>query len=123
MNVSLFHNKLKDMQIAAPVLADASSHIFNVGRATIDGVEVESLISPFDDLTLGLNYAYLHAKIDKFPVPANTLYDPEDYDDTVLKLARRRSNNIAIANTDSGGDAWVHFAIDQAERAVKELVG
>ena len=54
---------------------------------------------------------------------ANTLFDPEDYDDTVLKLARRRSGNVAIANTDSGGDAWVHFAIDQAERAVKELTG
>ena len=53
----------------------------------------------------------------------NTLFDPEDYDDTVLKLARQRSGNVAIANTDAGGDAWVHFAIDQAERAVKELVG
>src|SRR5262245_13596537 len=53
----------------------------------------------------------------------NTLYDPEDYDDTVLKLARRRAGNVAIANTDSGGDAWVHYAIDQAERAVRELVG
>jgi spermidine dehydrogenase len=54
---------------------------------------------------------------------ANSLYDPEDYDETVLKLARQRSGNVAIANTDAGGDAWVHFAIDQAERAVKELLG
>jgi len=54
---------------------------------------------------------------------ANTLFDPEDYDDTVLKLARRRSGNVAIANTDAGGDAWVHFAIEQAERAVSELLG
>jgi spermidine dehydrogenase len=54
---------------------------------------------------------------------ANTLFDPEDYDDTVLKLARQRSGNVAIANTDAGGDAWVHFAIDQAERAVRELTG
>jgi len=52
---------------------------------------------------------------------SNTLYDPEDYDDTVLKLARRRSGRIAIANTDAGGDAWVHYAIDQAKRAVQEL--
>jgi spermidine dehydrogenase len=41
----------------------------------------------------------------------------------VLKLARQRAGNVAIANTDAGGDAWVHFAIDQAERAVRELVG
>jgi spermidine dehydrogenase len=52
---------------------------------------------------------------------ANSLYDPEDYDDTVLKLARHTAGRITIANTDSGGDAWVHFAIDQAARAVGEL--
>ena len=28
---------------------------------------------------------------------------------------------LSIANTDAGGDAWVHYAIDQAERAVREL--
>ena len=54
---------------------------------------------------------------------ANTLFDPEDYDDTVLKLARRKAGRVAIANTDAGGDAWVHFAIDQAARAVGELEG
>jgi spermidine dehydrogenase len=52
---------------------------------------------------------------------ANTLFDPEDYDDTVLKLARRKAGRVAIANTDAGGDAWVHFAIDQAARAVGDL--
>jgi spermidine dehydrogenase len=53
---------------------------------------------------------------------ANSLFDPDDYD-TVLKVARQPQGPIAIANTDSGGDAWVHYAIDQADRAVKELVG
>jgi spermidine dehydrogenase len=54
---------------------------------------------------------------------ANSLFDPDDYDDTVLKAARATRGRVAIANTDSGGDAWVHYAIDQAERAVRELVG
>ena len=39
------------------------------------------------------------------------------------RLARQPFGPVAIANTDAGGDAWVHFAIDQADRAVKELVG
>jgi spermidine dehydrogenase len=52
---------------------------------------------------------------------ANSLFDPDDYEDTVLKPARQRFGNVAIANTDAGGDAWVHYAIDQAERAVREL--
>jgi spermidine dehydrogenase len=54
---------------------------------------------------------------------ANSLFDPDDYEDTVLKPARQRSGNVAIANTDAGGDAWVHYAIDQADRAVRELMG
>ncbi len=52
---------------------------------------------------------------------ANSLFDPDDYEDSVLKVARQRAGNVAIANTDSGGDAWVHYAIDQADRAVREL--
>ena len=52
---------------------------------------------------------------------ANTLFDPEDYEKAVLPLARRKAGNVAIANTDAGGDAWVHYAIDQAARAVEEL--
>ena len=54
---------------------------------------------------------------------ANSLYDPDDYEDAVLKPARKKQGNVAIANTDAGGDAWVHYAIDQAERAVRELLG
>ncbi len=53
---------------------------------------------------------------------ANSLYDPDDYEDTVLKVARRQFGPIAIANTDAGGDAWVHYAIDQADRAVTGLL-
>ncbi len=52
---------------------------------------------------------------------ANSLYDPDDYDETVLALARRTDGRVAIANSDSGGDAWVHYAIEQAARAVDEL--
>ena len=53
---------------------------------------------------------------------ANSLYDPDDYDGTVLKAARAPFGHVAIANTDAGGDAWVHYAIDQADRAVNELL-
>lgn len=54
---------------------------------------------------------------------ANSLFDPEDYEERVLKAARRKAGHVAIANTDAGGDAWVHFAIEQADRAVGELTG
>jgi spermidine dehydrogenase len=52
---------------------------------------------------------------------ANTLFDPDNYEDTAA-LARRPFGRIAIANSDAGGDAFAHIAIDQAHRAVGELL-
>ncbi len=54
---------------------------------------------------------------------ANSLFDPDDYEQSVLAIARQKSGRVTIANTDSGGDAWAHYAIDHAVRAVQELVG
>jgi spermidine dehydrogenase len=52
---------------------------------------------------------------------ANSLFDPDDYDKTV-ELARRPFGRVAIANSDSGGDAYAHLAIDGGARAVRELL-
>ena len=52
---------------------------------------------------------------------ANSLFDEERYED-VLELARQPFGAIAIANSDSAGDAYAHLAIDQAERAVREIL-
>ena len=53
---------------------------------------------------------------------ANSLFDGDDYDN-VLAQARQRVGRVAIANSDAGGDAYAHLAIDQAARAVRELTG
>jgi len=52
---------------------------------------------------------------------ANSLFDGDDYDQTVER-ARQTNGRVAIANSDAGGDAYAHLAIDQAERAVRELL-
>jgi spermidine dehydrogenase len=52
----------------------------------------------------------------------NSLFDPDDYDERVVKLARQPFGRIAIANSDAGGDAYAHLAIAEAARAVQELV-
>ncbi|MGN6747610.1 MAG: NAD(P)/FAD-dependent oxidoreductase, partial [Xanthobacteraceae bacterium] len=52
---------------------------------------------------------------------ANSLFDPDDYDDRVLKLARQPFGRVAIANSDAGGDAYAHLAINEAARAVQDL--
>jgi spermidine dehydrogenase len=52
----------------------------------------------------------------------NSLFDSDDYG-KVLESARATVGRVAIANSDAGGDAYAHLAIDQAARAVRELVG
>ncbi len=51
------------------------------------------------------------------------LYDDPAQQKRIAALARRRLGRIAIANSDSGWDAYTHVAIDQAHRAVVELTG
>ncbi len=52
----------------------------------------------------------------------NSLFDGADYVDRVLAVARQRSGRVAIANSDAAGDAYAHLAIEQAARAVGELL-
>ena len=51
----------------------------------------------------------------------NALVDPEE--GLPLETARARAGEIAIANADSGGGAYTDVAMDQAHRAVSELLG
>jgi len=52
----------------------------------------------------------------------NSLFDGDDYG-KVIERTRAAVGRVAIANSDAGGDAYAHLAIDQAARAVRDLVG
>ena len=52
----------------------------------------------------------------------NTLFD-EPSDPAPFEVARRRVGQVVIANADAAWDAFTHAAIDQAHRAVGELLG
>jgi spermidine dehydrogenase len=51
----------------------------------------------------------------------NTLFDMDDIDD-VKEKAREAHGRVAIANSDAGWSAYAHTAIDQARRAVDEVL-
>jgi spermidine dehydrogenase len=54
----------------------------------------------------------------------NALFDPDvPESERAYVLGRARFGRIAIANSDSGGGAYTDVAIEQAHRAVTELVG
>jgi spermidine dehydrogenase len=55
----------------------------------------------------------------------NTLWDPPwaSEEEKPWVIGRQRRGRIAIANSDAGAAAWTDAAIDQAHRAVGELLG
>jgi len=77
LNAAVFYNKLKDMQMLISTDPADSSVVqgFNAGRATMKGGEFELLVQPIDDLSLGLNYAYLNAQFNGVKAPAGTIFD------------------------------------------------
>jgi spermidine dehydrogenase len=51
----------------------------------------------------------------------NSLFDPDDTDG-IKEKAREPHGRVAIANSDAGWSAYAHTAIDQARRAVDEVL-
>ena len=55
---------------------------------------------------------------------ANDLYDPDwGYDEVPWVIGRKRFGRISIANSDAAATSLTHAAMDQAHRAVQELIG
>jgi spermidine dehydrogenase len=106
---------------------------FRIGAATLLGMtfdDFESIIRDELDRMIGPG-GFVSARdiaaitVNRWPhgygYVENTLFDDDRYENTV-ELARQPFGRIAIANSDAGGDAYAHVAIDQAERAVRELL-
>ena len=106
---------------------------FRVGAATLLGMtfsDFEQIIRDELDRMLGPG-GFSSARdiaaitVNRWPhgygYVANSLFDGDDYEE-ITALARRPFGRIAIANSDAGGDAYAHIAIDQADRAVRELL-
>ncbi len=52
---------------------------------------------------------------------ANSLFDGPEHE-AVIERARQPQGGVAIANSDAAWDAYAHSAIDEADRAVRELL-
>jgi iron complex outermembrane recepter protein len=77
-NIAAFHSDFKDMQLQFNVDATNVSivHSQNAGKAKVDGAELELLLVPVNDFSLGINYTYLHTSIDQVTALAGTIFDP-----------------------------------------------
>ncbi len=66
-NLALFRNQLDDLQASIFTGGGAAATVVrNAGKATVQGVELETVWRPFAGTTLRLNYAWLDATYDEF---------------------------------------------------------
>lgn len=66
VNMALFTTDRKDMQVSVPDPNNLSvTDLFNAGKATVNGVELDVAARPIPALNLSLAYAWLDAKFDR----------------------------------------------------------
>jgi len=106
---------------------------FRVGRSKLLGMEFadfEKIIRDELDRMLGpggfssardIRAITVNRWSHGYSYEANSLFDDKE-DESTIVAARQPVGRIAIANSDSQWEAYVHSAIDQAARAVRELL-
>jgi iron complex outermembrane recepter protein len=76
-NISIFYNELKDQQLQANYIPTgpgvATTAILNAGSSTIKGVEAETTLRLFEDLSFNLAYTYLETHLDSLDEPTPTV--------------------------------------------------
>jgi outer membrane receptor protein involved in Fe transport len=68
INFAVFKNDLTDMQLQSGYISTTSgptTAIFNAGKASSKGIEIESYFQPFDSLSVSLSYSHLNTKLVK----------------------------------------------------------
>lgn len=69
VNADIYYNRVRDLQQVTFTASGAlSTTVLNVGNSHQKGFELETHLRATEDLTVGLNYAYLKAKFDKYMV-------------------------------------------------------
>jgi iron complex outermembrane receptor protein len=85
-NLSGFYNDFRDQQLNAsfttPLITGLAPNagIVNVGKSRIYGIEVETMIMPFEGFRIQGSYAYLNTKIQELsPIPAVPNFGPASH--------------------------------------------
>lgn len=83
VNMALFYNDFKDQQVLATFnsstgAAPTTVSPINAGSSRIYGAELESTLLLVEDLSLGINYAYLNTKIEDLTEPVRVAGNPYD---------------------------------------------
>jgi spermidine dehydrogenase len=122
------------VHVPTPGLTGADqSAAWRAGRSILYATSYEEFEKRLiDELTRILGQAGFNAQRDiaaisvyrwghGYAADSNSLYD-KDLEPAQTEIAHQRFGNIAIANSDAGGSAYAQVAIDEAHRAVDELL-
>ena len=67
LNAAIFQNKVTDLQIPVFLASGAAGSIVqNVGRSTVQGLEIEGVFKPTESLRINVGYGYLDTSYDQF---------------------------------------------------------
>ena len=106
-NVTAYSYAYEDLQLSKFDGATLSFSIFNAGKASVDGLEVETLwVTPVDGLTLTANVAWAKSEFDEFTAPC--------WDGQTIALGCNRDPHPVTGNftgSDRAGDS-LPFASD-----------
>jgi iron complex outermembrane receptor protein len=77
INAAVFDSRYRDLQIYVPIdPSDATRALFyNIGKASVRGLELDVAWAPVDDVELSLAYAYLDPTFTQVDVVPGSIYD------------------------------------------------
>ena len=100
LNATYFHNKITDMQLTMLPPGSLSTNIANAGKATTQGIEIETVWQIQDGWRVHGSYGYLDAKFDQYmdtganPPNAGLLIDTAS--NRVMPFAPKHTLNLTM---------------------------
>jgi iron complex outermembrane receptor protein len=99
-NAAAFINKFTDLQMSQYVPSSAGSEtvVNNVGKATIQGLEIEIVTVPVEGLTIDFNYGLLDAKYDEYlySSPATNFQESDVSDQSHFPQAPEHTLSLGV---------------------------
>ena len=102
LNAAVYYNRVSNLQQQVFIGKGAAGvNILNVGESHSQGVELQTRLRATNDLTLGLDYAYLEAGFDKYMVLGVNVADNRSYQFAPRHTATLVLNDV-LARTSKG---------------------
>lgn len=120
LNGAIFYNDYRDLQVNLLDSETAANNVGNAGKAVIQGLEIEMLARPTDNLDLGAGYGHLDAEYKTYIDPVSGV----DLSTNDFAHAPRHTLNAWARYTISDFQQWgdLSFRVDWSYRSKHALL-